>query len=97
LKLDFLNQNSNVCATIIEDLGYVPGQCDHRYRSLVLWGIMSLVTDLSEKQHGLNILLEHLEQHPEEIKKRTLSREDVYRNVAVLRMDIAQICGKEHV
>jgi len=97
LKLDFLSRNPNVCATIIEDLGYVSGQCDHRYRSLVLWGTMSVVTELSEKQHGMNILLEHLEQYPEEIRKRTLSGEEVYQQVSVLRMDITQICGKEHV
>ena len=97
LKLDFLSQNPNVCATIIEDLGYVQGQCDHHYRSLVLWGTMSVVDNLDEKQHGMNILLEHLERHPEEIKKRALSTQDVYQKVAVLRMDIVQICGKEHV
>ena len=97
LKLDFLGHNPNVCATIIEDLGYVPGQCDHRYRSLVLWGTMSVVNDLSEQQHGMNVLLEHLERHPEEIKKRALSKQDVYQKVAVLRMDIVQMSGKEHV
>ena len=97
LKLEFLKHNSNVCATIIEDLGYVEGQCDHRYRSLVLWGTMSMVNDPEEKRHGMNILLEHLERHPEEIKKRTLSKQDVYQKVAVLRMDIVQMSGKEHV
>ncbi len=97
LKIDFISRNPNVCATIIEDLGYVEGQCDHRYRSLVLWGTMSMVEDLAEKQHGMDILLKHLERHPEEIKKRALSKQDVYQKMAVLRMDIVQMCGKEHV
>ena len=97
LKLDFLSHNPNVCATIIEDLGYMQGQCDHRYRSLVMWGTISMVDDPDEKQHGMHILLEHLERHPEEIEKRALSNQDIYQKVAILRMDITQICGKEHL
>ncbi len=97
LKLDFLLQNPNVCATVIEDLGYVDGQCDHRYRSVVIWGTMSIVKDPEEKRHGINVLLDHLEPHPEEIRKRSLSKEEAYQQVTILRLDIVQMSGKEHV
>jgi len=97
LKLDFLRQNPNVCATIIEDLGYVDGQCDHKYRSVVIWGAMSIVKDPEEKRRGMNVLLEHLERHPEEIREKSLSKQDVYQKMAILRLDIARICGKEHM
>ena len=45
LKLDFLNQNSLVCATVIEDGGYVPDVCEHVYKSVVFWGTMEVVQD----------------------------------------------------
>lgn len=96
-KLEFLRCNPKVCATVVEDLGYVDGQCDHKYRSAVLWGKMEIVESRKEKKHGMNVLLEHLESNPEGIKKRLLSKEDVYEKLAVLRLDIIQICGKEHL
>lgn len=97
LKLEFLRKNPNVCATVIQDLGYVDGQCDHKYRSAVLWGKMELVGNLEEKKHGLNVLLDHLESDPDRMKKKLLSKEDVFEKVAILRLDISQICGKEHL
>lgn len=43
LKYEFLRENSSVCATIIDDKGYMINECAHAYRSLVVWGKMCLV------------------------------------------------------
>jgi nitroimidazol reductase NimA-like FMN-containing flavoprotein (pyridoxamine 5'-phosphate oxidase superfamily) len=91
-----LQQNPNVCATVIEDLGYVDGQCSHKYRSIVLWGEMKVVEDLEEKKHGMAILIRHLESRPERIEKRLKSTEEVYSKVAILRLDISEMTGKEN-
>ncbi|MBN2648352.1 MAG: pyridoxamine 5'-phosphate oxidase family protein [Prolixibacteraceae bacterium] len=45
-KLDFLNSNKNVCATVVEDKGYVMDECGHEYESVVFWGDMQIVNDL---------------------------------------------------
>jgi hypothetical protein len=57
---------------------------------------MIIIEDLDEKKHGMNVLLEHLESKPDRIKKRLLSKEDIYAKVAILRFDIIDMCGKEH-
>ena len=95
LKTDFLLDNSHVCATIIEDLGYVDGRCEHKFRSLVFWGTMVVVENLEEKKHGMNVLLNHLEKNPEKLKKRLLSKDTAYQKFAVLRLDITEIFGKQ--
>lgn len=95
LKIDFLIDNSHVCATIIEDLGYVDGRCEHKFRSLVFWGTMMVVENLEEKKHGMNVLLNHLEENPEKLKKRLLSKDTAYQKFAVLRLDITEISGKQ--
>lgn len=64
LKLDFINQNPSVCATVIEDGGYKMGECDQAYRSVVLWGKMHVVENLEEKKHAIKIMLNHLEEDP---------------------------------
>ncbi len=94
LKLDFLKQNTKVCATIIEDKGYVHGQCNHLYSSIVLFGEMRVVNELDEKKHALNVLLNHLEEVTEQMKTRYLSRDDIYEKMVLLRLDIDHITGK---
>jgi general stress protein 26 len=44
-KLDIIAANPAVCATVIEDGGYLVNQCSHRYRSVVLDGNMHIVDD----------------------------------------------------
>jgi nitroimidazol reductase NimA-like FMN-containing flavoprotein (pyridoxamine 5'-phosphate oxidase superfamily) len=95
LKLDFIRHNPSVCATIIEDRGYKTGDCSQAYRSVVFWGKMHIIEDLEEKKHGINILLNHLEDNPDEIREKSLKSDDVYKEVGILRLDITEISGKQ--
>ncbi len=95
LKLDFIKHNSAVCATVIEDRGYKIGDCSQAYRSVVFWGKMYIIEDLEEKKHGINILLNHLEDNPGEIKEKSLKSDDIYKEVGILRLDITEISGKQ--
>ena len=97
LKLDFITANPKVCGTIIEDHGYVVDQCEQNFRSLVFFGKMSIVDDLDEKKHGLNILLEHLESEPEPIKKRNVPDDKSYKKVAILKLKICEMTGKTNL
>ena len=95
LKLDFIEHNPNACATVIEDRGYIMNECAHAYRSVVLWGKMTLIENIEEKKVGIEILLRHLENKPDNIRNRTLQKEDAYQNVMILRLDIEEITGKQ--
>jgi uncharacterized protein len=94
LKLDFLSANKQVCATVIEDGGYIIGECGHHYKSVVFWGDMYIVNSIDEKKHGMGILLHHLEEDDSVIREKILKSEDFYSKMDVLRLDIAQIHGK---
>jgi nitroimidazol reductase NimA-like FMN-containing flavoprotein (pyridoxamine 5'-phosphate oxidase superfamily) len=94
LKLDILNENSSVCGTIIENLGYNHGACSHKYRSVVFWGNMTIVKDIVEKKHGFDVLLYHLEENPSKLKKQFFKSENTYFNTCVMRLDIKKITGK---
>lgn len=95
LKLDFLEPNTRVCATVIEDLGYSHGNCSHKYRSVVIWGRMRKVNDPDEKVKGMRILLNHLEKDPETLESRFLSSMGDYDKIAVLALHIEEVTGKE--
>ena len=94
LKLDFLNYNKNVCATVIEDKGYVMDECGHEYESVVFWGDMQIVKDLHEKKHGMSILLLHLEEKDSVIKEKQLKSDDYYSKMEILKLKVRQIHGK---
>ena len=95
-KLDFIASNPRACATIIEDRGYLPGQCDHDYASLVIRGKLAVVEDLAEKKHGLLALLEHLEADPQPILARNIKNDASYRAVTILKLTIDAVSGKAY-
>lgn len=94
LKLDFIRDNPSVCATVIEDRGYQPGQCSHLYSSLVVWGTMTVLEDLDEKKLALNMLFRQLETDPEPIRQRNIPSDKAYDACTWLRLDIQHITGK---
>jgi nitroimidazol reductase NimA-like FMN-containing flavoprotein (pyridoxamine 5'-phosphate oxidase superfamily) len=94
LKLDFIRANPNVCATVIEDKGYVVDQCEQKYRSVVLWGKMFVVEEIDEQKYGINVLLNHLEKDPVPIYKRNIPDDTKFKKVSILRMDIKEMTGK---
>jgi nitroimidazol reductase NimA-like FMN-containing flavoprotein (pyridoxamine 5'-phosphate oxidase superfamily) len=95
LKLDFIKENPNACATVIEDRGYLMNECAHAYWSVVLWGKMTRIENIEEKKAGIEVLLHHLEDDPDIVRKRTLQKENAYQNVMILRLDIEEITGKQ--
>ena len=95
LKLDFIKANSKVCATVIEDGGYVIDKCGHNYKTAVFWGNMKVVEDLDEKKYGMQVLLNHLEDNPSVIKQNMLATNNNHHKIEILRLDISQIHAKE--
>jgi nitroimidazol reductase NimA-like FMN-containing flavoprotein (pyridoxamine 5'-phosphate oxidase superfamily) len=95
LKLNFIRTNPQVCGTVIEDHGYLEGQCDHAYRTVVFWGKIHIVDDPKGKNHALLMLLNHLEKDPEPIRKRTFSDDKALKRVGILRLNIEDITGKQ--
>lgn len=95
LKLDFISENPNVCTTIIEDRGYVKDKCNHNYASIVIWGKISILQELEEKKHAMEVMLHHLEENPEPIKDRNLRNEAVYNNFTLLKLEIDEITARQ--
>lgn len=95
LKIDFIKENPKVCATVIEDGGYLTAECEHKYASVIFWGSMHVVEDLNEKKHALITMIDHLEEAPEPLKARLLKNDNVYEGVGILRLDINEITGKK--
>lgn len=60
-KLDIVATDPRACGTIIIDQGYTQGECEHPFESVVMTGVLRLVTSDDEKLHAIRALVEHLE------------------------------------
>ena len=78
----------------MEDLGYVQGECDHKYRTVQFKGKAELVTDLKEKRKALNIMIDRLEDEPEKGKRELIDKSGL-KNVLIIRIKIVGLSGKE--
>jgi nitroimidazol reductase NimA-like FMN-containing flavoprotein (pyridoxamine 5'-phosphate oxidase superfamily) len=96
-KFHFLDNNSVVCGTIIEDLGYKDHQCSHAYRSVVFWGNLIIIEDLEEKRHAFDILFTHLEKNPSALRNKFLGNNEIFSNMCIMRLDIQDITGKSSI
>lgn len=95
-KVDYIESNPTVWGQAMEDLGYVKGQCEHRYRCVQFKGRASLVRGLEEKRRALNLMIEQFEDNPEKGKKEFIDSDNL-RKVLIIRIDIEELSGKESV
>jgi len=93
-KLERIARNPKVCATIIEDRGYLHGKCSHAYATLIIRGAMELVADLEEKKRALIVMLNHLEKEPAPILARNIKNDASYDTVTILKLELSDVSGK---
>jgi uncharacterized protein len=92
-KLVYMQANNRVWGQAVLDYG-VTEECDYAYTCVEFWGKMVLVSDLAEKQHGMEVLVRQVSLNPEEklskIKPEKLDR------TTMGRIDIEGMTGKKH-
>lgn len=94
LKLEFVRDNPRVCATVIEDGGYIMNECAHAYKSVVIWGQLSVVTEEDERDYGMRVLIEHLETKKSGIERLFASADSSWGCMRVLKLEIDEMTGK---
>jgi uncharacterized protein len=78
-----------------DDRGYIMDDCGHEYRTIVIDGKISFLIDLEDKIHGMEVILNHLEDNPSIIKERSLKNEEMYNSISILKLDLAGMTGKK--
>lgn len=93
-KIDFIRENPSVWGQVMEDLGYLQGECDHNYRTVQFGGRATLITDMEEKRKALCVMIDQLEDEPE-IGKREFITGRKFKSLVIIRIKIGEISGKE--
>jgi len=94
-KLEIIAREPRACGTVIIEQGYVTGECEHPFESVVLRGRMRVVTEDAEKRHAIVTLVNHLEDDPDGYwASRSWSLEDRLAGFAALCFEIESVTGK---
>lgn len=80
----------------MEDLGYVSGECEHNYRSVMFSGRAEFVNDMNKKRRALGLMIDKLEDTPREAKKRLITKSSLEK-VSIVRVKVLELSGKESV
>lgn len=94
-KLDFLRANPRVWGQILEDLGYIQGECSHAYRCVEFEGVVDFPDSLEEKKNALELMIDQIEPQPQPLKERMLT-EDRISGVTIGRIHIEGISAKKN-
>jgi nitroimidazol reductase NimA-like FMN-containing flavoprotein (pyridoxamine 5'-phosphate oxidase superfamily) len=92
-KLVYLKANSKVWGQAVQDYG-VTDECDYAYTSVHFKGTVTLIEDLSEKQHAIEVMVRQLSENPEE--KLAKIRPEKLAKTTMGRIDISCMTGKKH-
>jgi nitroimidazol reductase NimA-like FMN-containing flavoprotein (pyridoxamine 5'-phosphate oxidase superfamily) len=92
-KIDILKKNNLVWGQALKDDGYAIGKCDHLYATTQFRGRVTFITDENEKRYALRVMIDQLEEVPDEVYAEQVTDKSVKR-VGVGRIDIEAMTGK---
>jgi nitroimidazol reductase NimA-like FMN-containing flavoprotein (pyridoxamine 5'-phosphate oxidase superfamily) len=92
-KIVYLKTNSTIWGQAVQDYG-VTDECDYGYNSVHFKGTVSLIDDLTEKQHGMAVMVRQLSEAPEE--KLAKIKPEKLAKTTMGKIDITYMTGKQH-
>jgi nitroimidazol reductase NimA-like FMN-containing flavoprotein (pyridoxamine 5'-phosphate oxidase superfamily) len=92
-KADAIRENPGVYGQVLDDRGYLPGECDHAFAAVQFEGRAEFVEDVDEKRRALALLIDHCEPDPGPVKARLLKAAGI-ESVGVVRVAVASWSGK---
>ncbi len=92
-KTVYAKANNSVWGQAMLDFG-VTDDCDYAYASVHFGGKISIIDDLAEKQHAMEVLVRQLSKNPEQ-KLAKISAEKLAKTM-MARIDIDCLTGKRH-
>ena len=95
-KIDILRKNNIVWGQALLDQGYVQGKCSHLWAMVMFRGIVTFITDADEKRHALETMIKHLEDHPEPVMKKQITKKSL-NQITIGRIAIEYMSGKQQI
>ncbi len=95
-KLDLLRANPVVWGQVLEDRGYIDGDCDHAYRCVQFRGRAELLADEGAKRDALRLMMRQLESNVSEERWAEFEAKALDK-VVVVAVRVEAMTGKRSV
>jgi hypothetical protein len=92
-KIDYLKANPVVYGQILEDNGYLAGECDHAARTVQFRARASFLESAEAKRRALTLMIDQLEPEPEPVKARSLKAPRI-AGVVIVSLQVETLTGK---
>jgi nitroimidazol reductase NimA-like FMN-containing flavoprotein (pyridoxamine 5'-phosphate oxidase superfamily) len=92
-KIVYITANNKVWGQAVQDYG-VTDECDYAYTCIHFSGKTSLIHDLSEKRHAMEVMVRQLSADPE--AKLAKIKPEKLAKTTMGRIDIGYMTGKKH-
>jgi len=93
-KIDLIRKNNKVCFEITYSSEITKGEnaCDWatKYRSVIGYGTIEIISDLQEMEKGLDVLLEHYGR-----TENNIYNAKSIKNMFILKLSIESLTGKQ--
>ncbi len=94
-KIDFLKNNNKVWGQILDDRGYLTGECNYNYCTVQFKGTAHFVENNEDKFKSLGLMIDQMEEDPEKVKNKMLNINKL-NGVTIVRIDIKTMTGKKY-
>jgi nitroimidazol reductase NimA-like FMN-containing flavoprotein (pyridoxamine 5'-phosphate oxidase superfamily) len=92
-KLIYAKANPNVWGQAVLDFG-VTEECDYAYTSVHFQGKLSLITDIDEKKHAMEVLVRQVSPNP--VEKLAKIKPEKLASTTMGKIEVTYISGKKH-
>lgn len=92
-KLVYARSNNRVWGQAVLDFG-ITDECDYAYACVHFSGTFKLISDITEKQHAMEVLVRQVALNPE--SKLAKIKPEKLNNTTMGRIDITYMSGKKH-
>ena len=93
-KLDFLKANPKVWGQVVEDRGYLRGECDHAYRCVMFSGKAEFAEGAEAKRKSLQEMFRQAEGAPDSGRLASMDEKSL-AEVTVGRIAVETMTGKK--
>ncbi len=91
-KIENIMSNSSACFSVVDSVVLMPEKFNTQYRSVTVFGTMSIVEDQEEKRKGITAIAEKLSPDYKPEGRRYI--EKAFDAMHVLKLDIQRMTGK---
>lgn len=95
-KTDILRSNPRIWGQVLEDHGYIQGECDHSYATVQFSGSAEIVSDEAEKTRALELMIKRLDDSPDKVRSESLQSAD-WQRVVIWRIGLGALTGKHNI